>query len=114
MTTLIGMAWLNAPMPATISVERMKSVAYATEDSASDERTARPVTRERRSWCAMLEGIGLPTRSRLREKAESLDIRSARQPRRFLQGQLPCKPTGLADGLGLGMSLGLGAGRAAS
>ena len=31
------------------SVARMKSVAYATDDSASDESTARPVTRDRRS-----------------------------------------------------------------
>ena len=39
-------------------------MAYATDDSASDERTARPVTRERRSWCARCEGIGLPSSSR--------------------------------------------------
>ena len=36
-------------VPATSSVMRMKSVAYATDDSASDDSTARPVTRDRRS-----------------------------------------------------------------
>jgi len=36
-------------VPATISVRMMKSVAYATDDSASDDSTARPVTRDSRS-----------------------------------------------------------------
>ncbi len=49
MTRLMGIACPNAPTPATTSVARMKSVAYATDDNASDESTARPVTRERRS-----------------------------------------------------------------
>jgi hypothetical protein len=48
-TRLIGTAYTNAPTPATTSVARTKSVAYATDDSASDDRTARPVMRERRS-----------------------------------------------------------------
>src|SRR6059058_3466255 len=66
MIVLIGTAYLNAPTPATTSVARMKSVAYATDDSASDDSTARPVTRDRRSWCARWEGIGLPSSSRFR------------------------------------------------
>src|SRR5215217_4302205 len=85
------------------SVARMKSVAYATDDSASDDNTARPVTRDRRSWCARWEGIGLPTRRRLSDNAESSDIRG---PCRIFQGELRVTPTGLADGLGLGLSLG--------
>jgi hypothetical protein len=76
MTRLIGMAYVNAATPATTSVARMKSVAYATDDRASDERTASPVTRESRSWCASDEGMGLPTRRRLNENAESSDIRA--------------------------------------
>src|SRR5690242_11049329 len=92
MTRLIGIACENAPRPATTSVVRMKSVAYATDDSASEESTASPVTRERRSWCARLDGIGLPTRRRLRENDSS--------------GMFRVSPTGLADGLGLGLSPG--------
>src|SRR6185503_20152619 len=86
-----------------MSVARMKSVAYATEDSASDDSTARPVTRDRRSWCARCDGIGLPRRRRLSENAESSDIRA---PYQIFQGELRVTPTGLADGLGLGLSLG--------
>src|SRR5947209_18604199 len=44
----------------------MKSVAYATDDSASDDSTASPVTRDNRSCWARYDGIGLPTRKRLR------------------------------------------------
>src|SRR5205814_5264751 len=91
-TRLIGIAYVNAVTPATTSVVRMKSVAYATDDNASEESTARPVTRERRSWCAMLEGIGWPTSSRFSENEESSGM--FREP-----------PTGLADGLGLGLSV---------
>src|SRR4051794_5336376 len=43
----------------------MKSVAYATDDSASEESTANPVTRDSRSWWARLDGMGLPRRRRL-------------------------------------------------
>ena len=52
MTNAIGRAYPNATVPAAINVAMMKSVAYATDDSASDDSTARPVTRESRSWCA--------------------------------------------------------------
>jgi hypothetical protein len=48
-TTLIGIAYCSAPVPATISVATMKSVAYATDESASDDSTASPVTRDKRS-----------------------------------------------------------------
>src|SRR5262245_43247703 len=48
-----------------MSVATMKSVAYATDESASDDNTARPVTRDSRSWCARCDGIGCPRSSRL-------------------------------------------------
>src|SRR5438552_16708256 len=43
----------------------MASVAYATDDSASDDSTAKPVILERRSCWAAEEGSGRPRRSRL-------------------------------------------------
>src|SRR5947207_9189651 len=94
-------------MPATRSVARMKSVAYATDDSASDDNTARPVTRDRRSWCARCDGIGWPTRKRLRENADCSAIRAPR--REGVQGRFRKSPAGLADGLGLRSVLRLGA-----
>ena len=52
----------------------MKSVAYATDESASDDSTASPVTRDRRSWCARCEGIGLPRRRRFSQNVEGSAI----------------------------------------
>ena len=40
-------------------------MAYATDESASEESTASPVTRERRSFSACAVEMGLPTSSRL-------------------------------------------------
>src|SRR6266852_3867283 len=63
-TRLIGIAYATACAPAATRVTMMKSVAYATDESASDDSTARPVTRDRRSCCACEDGIRFPTRSR--------------------------------------------------
>src|SRR5437763_5074072 len=65
MTKAIGLAKPSAADPASTSTRRISSVAYATDESASEERTARPVTRERRSCWARCDGIGFPTTNRL-------------------------------------------------
>src|SRR6185295_16599834 len=98
MTRLIGTAYTNAPTPATTSVARMKSVAYATDDRASDDSTARPVTRVRRSWCARCEGIGCPTRRRW---SENVDASSTCSVGAVRKARFRVSPAGLADGLGL-------------
>jgi hypothetical protein len=49
MTAPIGVTRLSAATPPTVSTRRISSVAYATEESGSDERTARPVSFENRS-----------------------------------------------------------------
>src|SRR4051812_42312063 len=90
----MGLARLNAAVPASTSTRSTSSVAYATEDNASDDSTANPVRRERRSWCARCEGIGLPTTYRLRDES------SASSATVSFQG-----PTGLADGLEVGSPL---------
>ena len=72
MMTAIGLANLSAPAPTRIKTRKISSVAYATDESGSDERTARPVTRESRSWWASWVGIRWPTTSRLKcEKTPS-------------------------------------------
>jgi hypothetical protein len=45
----IGVEKDSAARPPTMSTRRISSVAYATDDRASDDNTARPVTRESRS-----------------------------------------------------------------
>src|SRR6266852_4477984 len=42
-------------------ISRISSVAYATEDIASDEKTARAMIFDSRSWLACAKDIGLPT-----------------------------------------------------
>ena len=49
MTTPIGVTSQSAATPPIIRTRRISSVAYATDDSASDDSTARPVTFEKRS-----------------------------------------------------------------
>ncbi len=49
MTNAIGFARLSAAGPTRMSTRRISSVAYATDDSASDDSTASPVNLERRS-----------------------------------------------------------------
>src|SRR5262245_51789165 len=91
----IGLAMLRAPTPTRTSTRRISSVAYATDERGSDESTASPVTRERRSWCARWDGIGLPTTNRLTwERSPSSDDIAP------FQG-----PTGLAGGLEVGSPL---------
>jgi len=46
------MARDNATVPARINTNRISSVAYATEDKASEEKTARATSLERRWWAA--------------------------------------------------------------
>ena len=50
---------------AVFASDPLSSVAYATEERASEESTASPVTRERRSCSACAVEMGLPTSSRL-------------------------------------------------
>ena len=50
MTTLIGVTSASAAIPPTVRTRRISSVAYATDDNGSDDSTAKPVTRENRSW----------------------------------------------------------------
>src|SRR6516165_2886469 len=57
----IGVTSHNEAVPAMSSVRRISSVAYATDESASDERIASPVAFVNRSRCARWDGIGLPT-----------------------------------------------------
>jgi hypothetical protein len=49
MTAPIGVTRLMAAIPPIRSTRRISSVAYATDDSASDDSTASPVIFEKRS-----------------------------------------------------------------
>ena len=49
MMNAIGVARASALAPASTSTRRISSVAYATDDSGSEDRTARPVMRDSRS-----------------------------------------------------------------
>jgi hypothetical protein len=53
MMNAIGVAIVSAPTPTRISTRRISSVAYATDENGWDERTARPVSRERRVMSEM-------------------------------------------------------------
>src|SRR6267142_4185826 len=64
MATDTGTSRCAAAAPACTSTRRISSVAYATEDSASDENTASATVLDRRSWCACARDIGLPTTHR--------------------------------------------------
>ena len=46
MTSAIGLAMLSAAAPAKIRTRRISSVAYATDESASDDSTASPMILE--------------------------------------------------------------------
>ena len=59
----IGTESASAAVPARIRTRKISSVAYATEDSASDEKTARPLTLVKRSCDSRAVGIGLPSRN---------------------------------------------------
>src|SRR5689334_15647278 len=61
----MGVVSQSALAPASTSTRMISSVAYATEESASDESTARPVTLESLSRCASREGSCRPISARL-------------------------------------------------
>ena len=69
-----GLAKPSAAGPASISTRRISSVAYATEESASEDSTASPVMRVRRSCSARWDGIGRPTTTRLTCEMTPTDI----------------------------------------
>src|SRR5262245_4964174 len=60
----IGSVRWRAAVPASTSTSRISSVAYATEDRASDEKTASAIVLVRRSCRAWASDIGAPTSHR--------------------------------------------------
>src|SRR5215831_13262258 len=91
----IGVLYDSAANPPMTRTRRISSVAYATDDNASDDSTASPVTRDSRSWCARWVGIGRPRISRLIDEYAPPSGTT----------QLPIQPARLADGLGVGSPL---------
>ena len=63
----MGTESVRAAAPARIRTRRVSSVAYATEESASEEKTARPVALPSRSCLAWARGNRLPRISRLNQ-----------------------------------------------
>src|ERR1700730_10825200 len=59
----IGIEKLSAAAPARTSTNKISSVAYATEDNASEEKTARADVRDSRSCRAWAVASGDPTNS---------------------------------------------------
>ena len=53
-------------------ISRISSVAYATEDNASEEKTARAMVFDRRSWLACANDIGFPTNHRFSRFASTI------------------------------------------
>ena len=68
MTAEIGMTYDSAAVPSTASTSSVCSVAYATDEMASDERTASAVFLFRRSCSSRSLASGLPIRYRLNKK----------------------------------------------
>src|SRR3990170_4798912 len=64
MAKAMGLVRWAAAAPASTRISRISSVEYATEDSASEEKTARATDLERRSCRACASGIGAPTSRR--------------------------------------------------
>ena len=60
MTAEIGSVSDSTPTPARTSTFMISSVAYATEESASDEKTASALTLVSRSCDSRAVGIGVP------------------------------------------------------
>src|SRR5450830_487869 len=65
MATAIGSANLSAAAPASASASRISSVAYATDESASEENTARATRLLRRWWIAAEVRSGRPMKNAL-------------------------------------------------
>src|SRR6266851_3317724 len=72
MTRENASAWLMGATYAAASTRRISSVAYAVEESASDEKTARAVFFVSRSCVKRAVLIGLPTSRRFNEAIFSL------------------------------------------
>src|SRR5215467_7239118 len=60
----MGSVRWRAAVPASTSTSRISSVAYATEDMASEEKTASATVLVRRSCRAWASDIGAPTSQR--------------------------------------------------
>ena len=61
-------------------MSRISSVAYATEDNASDEKTARATAFDRRSWLACANDIGFPTNHRFSRFAFTILLGAPAEP----------------------------------
>src|SRR5712691_11899196 len=72
MTRENASAWLMGATYAAASTRRISSVAYAVEESASDEKTAKAVFLVSRSCVKRSVLIGLPTSKRFNEAIFSL------------------------------------------
>src|SRR5262249_46659504 len=66
MATPMGIEKCRAVVPARTRMSRISSVAYATEESASEEKTASADVFESRSWRARALGGGVPPQGFLR------------------------------------------------
>ena len=62
----IGTVRWAAAVPARTRIRRISSVAYATDDIASEEKTASATVLESRSCRAWASGMGAPTIRRFR------------------------------------------------
>src|ERR1700675_4380073 len=64
MARAIGKDFESAAEPARMRTSKISSVAYATDERASDEKIARAATFERRSWgaSAVLRGVPMSFR----------------------------------------------------
>src|SRR5215813_11490743 len=65
MANEIGLVRCAPTDPASTRTSRISSVAYATDERASEENTASATVFDSRSWCAWARDIGAPTRTRL-------------------------------------------------
>ena len=83
----IGKDQLKAALPAAIRTSKISSVAYATDERASEERTANASALLSRSSAWALVGNDLPIKTRLRLEN---DIEIA--PVLFYLKKLPRKP----------------------
>src|SRR5712692_5926445 len=92
--------WLTPACPASISTTSMASVAYATEDSASEESTASPVTFESRSDSSCRVSSGFPTNRRLMDRQSMGANYSEPRPNRTACGRRPGSPGAAHPGEG--------------
>src|SRR5215475_8565010 len=98
MVSAIGMARWKAAVPAATSTSKISSVAYATDDSASEEKIANAFVFVRRCCTCSAVRSGLPTMRLRQERAiatpmgleETGGLQSAteRHPRRHYQSRV--------------------------